>query len=255
MLPIMSKINAKLAWQKKEQPHYAGIAELWAIESQLKNYNKDIALKISRDFKSGDDVLEFGGGIGSIAEIIQANKKITPDCVELDPELRLILKERGFDSCASVEQLNKRYDHVYLSNVLEHIEDDVNVLKQIHSVLKEDGRVIIYSPAFQVLYTSFDAQVGHYRRYSPGDIQRKLMQANYTILRYEYVDSLGFLAWMLLKINAIFKVSKTDSGAVKSHNSFAIYDKFVYPISRIMDKLGFRYFLGKNILVVAKKIN
>ena len=253
LLSIMSEINAKSAWQDKDQSHYAGIEELWAIESQLKNYNQDIALKIARDFKSGDNVLEFGGGIGSIATIIQAKKEITPDCVELDPDLRLTLKERGFNSCASVEQLNKRYDHVYLSNVLEHIEDDVSVLNQIHSALKEDGKIVIYSPAFQVLYTSFDAQVGHYRRYSLGDLQRKLVEANYSILRYEYVDSLGFLAWMLLKLNNVFKVSKTDSSGTKGHNSFAIYDKFAYPISRIMDKLGFRYFLGKNILVVAQK--
>lgn len=249
----MSEINAKSAWQNKDQSHYAGIEELWAIESQLKNYNQDIALKIARDFESGDNVLEFGGGIGSIATIIQAKKKITLDCVELDPDLRLILKERGFNSCASIEQLNKRYDHVYLSNVLEHIEDDISVLKQIHSALKEGGKIVIYSPAFQVLYTSFDAQVGHYRRYSLGDLQRKLIQADYSILRHEYVDSLGFLAWMLLKLNNVFKVSKTDSSEAKGHNSFAIYDKFAYPISRVMDKLGFRYFLGKNILVVAQK--
>ena len=105
-----------------------------------------------------------------------------------------------------------------------------------------------------MLYTNFDAQVGHYRRYSLGELKRKLIQANYSVLHYEYVDSLGFLAWLLLKLNTVFKISKTDSGGAKGHNSFAIYDKFAYPISRIMDKLGFRYFLGKNILVVAQKI-
>ena len=218
----------------------------------IENYNQDIALKIARDFESGDNVLEFGGGIGSIATIIQAKKEITPDCVELDPDLRLILKERGFNSCASVEQLNKRYDHVYLSNVLEHIEDDVSVLRQIHSVLKEDGKVVIYSPTFQVLYTSFDAQVGHYRRYSLSNLQRKLVQANYSILRYEYVDSLGFLAWLLLKFNKLFQVTKVDSGGSKGHNNFAIYDKWIYPISRILDRMGIRYLAGKNILVTAK---
>ena len=144
----MTEIKVKSAWQNKDQSHYAGVEELWAIEDQLKNYNQDIALKISRGFRAGDNVLEFGGGIGSIASIIYTEKGIRPDCVELDPDLRLILKERGFNSCALVEELNKRYDFVYLSNVLEHIEDDVTILKQIHSVLKEHGKVVVYSPAF-----------------------------------------------------------------------------------------------------------
>jgi SAM-dependent methyltransferase len=251
----MSKINAKSALQNKTQTHYAGIDELWAIESQLKNYNKDIALKISKGFKSSDKVLEFGGGIGSIASIIYANKGIKSDCVELDPDLRLILKERGFESSASIEELNKQYDQVYLSNVLEHIEDDVAVLKQIQSALKEDGKVVIYSPAFQILYTSFDAQVGHYRRYSLGDLRKKLTQANYKILHYEFVDSLGFFAWMFLKFNKIFQTTKASQTNRSSHKSFIIYDRYFYPISKLMDSIGLRYVMGKNILIIAKKIH
>ena len=251
----MSKINAKIVWQNKDQSHYAGIEELWAIEDQLKNYNKDIALKISRGFKSCDKVLEFGGGIGSIASIIYANKGIKPDCVELDPDLRLVLRERGFESSASLEELNKQYDQVYLSNVLEHIEDDVAVLHQIQSVLKEDGRVVIYSPAFQILYTSFDAQVGHYRRYSLGNIRKKLIQTNYSIVHYEFVDSLGFFAWMCLKLNKIFQITKASQANRGSHKSFIIYDRYFYPISKLLDSIGLKYVMGKNILTIAKKIH
>jgi SAM-dependent methyltransferase len=249
----MSKFSTKSVKQNKDQPHYSGIEELWAIESQLKNYNKDIALKISRGFQSSDKVLEFGGGIGSIASIIYINKGIKPDCVELDPDLRLILDERGFESTATIKELNKEYDHVYLSNVLEHIDDDIAVLKQIHSVLKEDGKVVIYSPAFQVLYTSFDAQVGHFRRYSLGDLRKKLIQANFTILYYEFVDSLGFFAWILLKFNTIFHFTKASQTNQITHKSFVIYDRYFYPISKLMDSLGLRYLIGKNILTIAKK--
>jgi ubiquinone/menaquinone biosynthesis C-methylase UbiE len=249
----MSKFKAKSVEQNKDQPHYSGIEELWAIEGQLKNYNKDIAVKISRDFQSSDKVLEFGGGIGSIASIIYAIKGIKPDCVELDPDLRLILDERGFEPTASIEELNKQYDHVYLSNVLEHIEDDVAILKQIQSVLKENGKVVIYSPAFQVLYTSFDAQVGHYRRYSLGDLRKKLIQSNYTVLHYEFVDSLGFFAWILLKFNSIINITKASQTNQISHKSFIVYDRYFYPISKLLDSLGLRYLIGKNILITAQK--
>ncbi|SVC30839.1 uncharacterized protein METZ01_LOCUS283693 [marine metagenome] len=35
--------------------------------------------------------------------------------------------------------------------------------------------------------------------------------------------------------------------------SLLIYDKYIYPISMVLDNLGFRYFFGKNILVAARK--
>ena len=94
-----------------------------------------------------------------------------------------------------------------------------------------------------MLYTSFDAQVGHYRRYSLGDLRKKLFQANYTILNYEFVDSLGFFAWIFLKFNNIFRITKASQTNRISHKSFIIYDRYFYPISKLLDSLGLRFLL------------
>ena len=40
---------------------------------------------------------------------------------------------------------------------------------------------------------------------------------------------------------------------VESDKSISIYDRFGFPISRILDRLGGKFLFGKNILVVARK--
>ena len=58
------------------------------------------------------------------------------------------------------------YDSILYLDVLEHIEnDDKEVVKAFNS-LKEGGKLIINVPAFSHLYSNFDKDVKHFRRYS-----------------------------------------------------------------------------------------
>jgi hypothetical protein len=44
--------------------------------------------------------------------------------------------------------------------------------------------------------------------------------------------------------------SKNGIGSIES---MKFYDKYLFPISNFLDKLGFRYLLGKNIVLIAEK--
>ena len=68
------------------------------------------------------------------------------------------------------------------------------------------------------------------------------------LLNYRYVDSIGFFAWLSLRLKGYGDNNKLGSG-----NSLKIYDKVVYPISAVLDWLGFKYLFGKNLLVIAQK--
>ena len=49
-------------------------------------------------------------------------------------------------------------------------------------------------------------------------------------------------------------VAPRGSGkSVLLYNILKFYDKYIFPISKSLDKLGFKHFLGKNLLIVAKK--
>jgi len=51
----------------------------------------------------------------------------------------------------------------------------------------------------------------------------------------------------------MLKVLKLGSGAATNGVVLKIYDGFIFPLSRILDKIGMKHLFGKNILLIAQK--
>ena len=230
---------------------YEGSGFLFRAESDLKRYNKWIV----NSFLSNIDcttlhdaaILDFGAGIGTLSQIFMERTGIRPDTVEIDHIQREILVSRGFKAHSSLESTAQRYRLIFTSNVLEHIEDDVATLKSLHDHLDENGVLAIYVPAFKLLWSSLDDQVGHYRRYRIGDLTDKLNQAGFQVSTAKYCDSLGFVLAIL------FKFIGSKDGEPTSM-ALRIFDRYLLPISKAGDFLCSR-FAGKNVLVIARPIS
>jgi SAM-dependent methyltransferase len=236
-------------YQDNNNFNYSGIDELIKNEWFLVNYNRNIVEMLSSLSTHDDRVLEFGAGLGTLALVWSNLKKTQPDCVEIDPDLRNIIREKGLNCFDDLSQINEKYDFVYSSNVLEHILDDLDALHKLNKIINNDGHLAIYVPAFNFLYNKVDASVGHYRRYEKFELIEKIKIAGFSIKECRYVDSIGFFAWLSLRIKKIEPSQKISSGM-----SLKIYDSYIYPVSKFLDWLGLKHFFGKNILVVAQKI-
>ena len=80
---------------------------------------------------------------------------------------------------------------------------------------------------------------------------KKLKLADFNIKESYYFDSLGFFIWWLFI--KLFKFQLTMNSS--SNNHLLFYDKFILPISSFLDRLGFKFVLGKNLIVIAQKNN
>ena len=242
----------KLIKNKKKQTttktQYSGIKELYTVENTLQNYNSFIIKLISKYWKKEFSVLEFGAGIGTLATIWIHTKKFKPDCIEIDKNLIKILRKKGFNVYKNIDSLSHKYDFIYSSNVLEHIENDLEILRDLNQCLTKNGLLVLYVPAFNFLYSELDQSIGHYRRYSKVDLRSKLLETNYKILNCHYVDSIGFFASLVLKYFGY----KNSKGFASSKN-YRIYDTLIFPLSHFFDRIGFKNFIGKNLFVVAQK--
>jgi SAM-dependent methyltransferase len=236
------------AVQTEEKTSYAGAAELWANEANLTRYNRDIVKKLSTHASSNSRVLEFGAGIGSLAQIWAKECNQKPICLEIDSNLQNIIQERDFECYSALENIEGQFDLIYSSNVLEHVEDDQKALEQLYQKLKPGGVLALYLPAFNYLYSDFDAAIGHYRRYEKQDLISKLKNVNFAIERCEYADSIGFFAWLTTK-GKKFDLSNRSNNDAK----LRLYDRYIFPISNILDNFGMKYIVGKNLLAIAKK--
>ena len=58
------------------------------------------------------------------------------------------------------------YDCVLALDVIEHLDDDRQAVRQLGRLLTKNGRLIISVPALPELFSEFDEVQGHRRRYT-----------------------------------------------------------------------------------------
>jgi ubiquinone/menaquinone biosynthesis C-methylase UbiE len=209
------------------------------------NYNRWLCELVSARAKSGCLMLDFGAGSGTYAKML-AKQGFNVTCVEPDEVLRQTLAKEHWPVTASITAVaSESVDFIYTLNVLEHIQDDQTMLKELVRPLRNGGTLLVYVPAFQVLYSSMDAKVGHYRRYRLRGLVEMMRASGLTITYARYCDSLGFLAALL------YKWMGSAQGDLNPA-ALRLYDRLAFPVSRALDSLLGRL-IGKNVVVVARK--
>jgi SAM-dependent methyltransferase len=229
--------------QTKENTEYSGLQELLNLE-EIKNYNTSIVKESLKNTVSPKNVIDFGAGIGTLSMIFR-EFSINTQCIEIDEVNKDYLIKRNFPV---FDSLKDSADLIFSSNVLEHIEDDLSILKELKKKLSPEGKIFLYLPAKMILWSKMDDVVGHYRRYEINDLKKKCEIAGLKIQSLHYADSIGFFASFAIKL---FGYNK-NSG-IGSLSSLKFYDKWIFPLSKFLDSIGFKYLLGKNLILIASK--
>jgi SAM-dependent methyltransferase len=240
--------------QTTVQINYSGTQELLDGEQGLAGYNLDVVSKLSEGLKLSKSenfgaIVDFGAGTGALAEVWKKEFGVKPICVEIDPQLIGQLKKKGFSTYADIEQIRVDITSIYSSNVLEHIEDDVEALRRLKNKMRAGGMLAIYVPALPFLFSDLDRNVGHFRRYKKNELVEKVSLAGFEIRTCYYNDCLGVLASIALRV-----LGYKNKVGLGSKKSLIFYDRFIYPISMILDKVLFKHVIGKNLFLFAENI-
>jgi len=198
--------------------------------------------------------VEIGAGSGSFSkkfiELVP-----TLDLVEPSRELFQRLHSRlGYESgvqlhmCGAEKWLldaeSASRDTIIMVNVLEHIEDDVGTLKQIHRTLRSGGALLLFVPALRFLYSRLDLEHGHFRRYEKRELEIKVQKAGFEVADAKYIDALGIIPWLIF--NKLLGRTEFNEGMVR------LYDSIGIPVTRFLERL-LPLPVGKNVLLIAKK--
>jgi SAM-dependent methyltransferase len=223
---------------------YQGIDNLEQMAAAV-NYNQYLLESVVAAASTQGWAVDFGAGTGLFAGKLQSRGwQVT--CVEPDAGLRAAIVAQGIETiAATVELADASQPFVYSLNVLEHIEDDSAALAEMFRILEPGGCLYLYVPAMDVLYSSMDRKVGHIRRYSYRGLVDLVEAAGFNCAKAGYVDSLGFFATLL------YKWFGSSAGDVNGP-LLRLYDRYLFPLSRCLDRLCHRWF-GKNISLIAVK--
>jgi SAM-dependent methyltransferase len=200
-------------------------------------------------------VLEIGVGHGSYTDVLRGyadylGVDIDSASVEEarqrfpDLEFRTVdITEAEFAEFAS----RRQFGSIICLNVLEHIEDDAQAVANLARALKPGGHLLIIVPALQLLYNALDRLAGHHRRYSRNQMRSRLAAAGLEVIRCDYFNPIGGLGWLA---NRAMRHGSLNDVAVNSQ--ITLFDKYLAPISRMVDPAT-RKFFGQSVIAVGRR--
>ena len=155
-------------------------------------------------------------------------------------------EEQGFDTLENITSVaDDSASFIFSLNVFEHIHDDSVAIREIRQKLKPGGTLLIYVPAFECLWSSLDEKVYHHRRYTKTTLRCLVEQEGFAIKNVRYADCLGFISAL------VFRLFNRNASTLTA-TSISFYDHWLFPPSRVLDRLFDRWF-GKNVYVLCRK--
>lgn len=171
----------------------------WHVNKRL------IVTRLLRDATPGPgSILEVGCGGGLLSSILAQdgwNVVVADLQSEAIRYARRSEAVRGvrFDADRGWPLADQRFDAALMLDVLEHLEDDRAVLRELERVLRPGGTAVITVPAHQFLFSKWDELLGHKRRHQKRRLRSILEEAGLQVRRLSYWNLIALPPALLLR--------------------------------------------------------
>lgn len=205
-------------------------------------------------FGNGEVLWDIGSGAGEVSLYLN-EKGVRTICVEPSHVGAEISASRGITSIAGdLSKLNLPNDclgQIGMFDVIEHIANRSDFLREAHRVMRPGGLLFLTVPALSILWGQMDVQAGHFVRYSRRTVRRELRNAGFKCIVVGYFFMT--LVLPLLIVRAIpyrigLKQPVSDGAMLKSNGKWIgnFLERFEVSLSRYSP-------LGTSLFVVASK--
>jgi SAM-dependent methyltransferase len=196
------------ALHREMQPHtYAIMREVedvhwWYVGRRriIGSFVERICADLRKEGKTAARILDIGCGTGGNLELLSRYGQA--EGVDISAEALDFCRARGLTNVrqGAAETLpyeSESFDLVTALDVVEHLDDDVAGLREMRRVLRPGGRMLLFVPAFMLLWGVQDDVSHHRRRYTLAELRQKLRQADLQIMRASYAN-ISFFGPILL---------------------------------------------------------
>jgi len=151
---------------------------------------------------SNPRILDVGCGTGANLKMLAEHGRA--EGVDISQQAVDFCHERGLESVklGAAEDLpyeNDSFDLVTALDVVEHLDDDVAGLREMRRVLRPDGRLLLFVPAFMFLWGVQDDVSNHRRRYTLPSLLRAVEAAGFVVEWSSYANISFFLPVLLVR--------------------------------------------------------
>jgi len=150
----------------------------------------------------------------------------------------------------------ERADLVLMMDVLEHVDDDLSLIRAYFDDVEPGTTLLVTVPAFEFLWSGHDVFLEHRRRYTRSQVIHLLQDAGLKVTRVRYFFGLLFPIVALLRLIDRMRVAtgtvEPRSSLRKAGPTLNAFLIAVHAVERVL-VLPFNSLAGLSVIAVASK--
>ncbi len=231
-----------------EKNHFWFKARRKYILQLLKNYSKDVSI-LDIGCSSGillNELVDIGFDVDNLYGIDISSKAIQ-NCKKNGIQNSFVMDAQNVN-------LKKKYDIVIASDCLEHLEDDEKALKNWRELLKPNGSLYVFVPAFMTLWSEHDVVNMHFRRYKKKELKNKLLKNGFEINKSSYWNFSLFIPILTIRLLSRLRTSKKQN-LTGDLEEISIFNNLLFNLINFENKLlkYINFPLGVSTYCIARK--
>ena len=164
----------------------------WWFVTRKKIISHIINKKIKKN--KNNSLLDFGCGTGNILD--ELSKKYNAYGADMSELAINFCKKRNLNNIFTNDhffnnlEYKNKFDIITLLDVIEHVDEDQDLLGKLKDLLTEDGSIIVTVPAYQFLFGPHDIINMHKRRYVKKTLKKVIENSGYKIYKLSYFNTI-----------------------------------------------------------------
>ena len=160
-----------------------------------------------------DKILDIGCSGGPLINLLKENGFTNTYGIDISADAINLCKKRGINNVTVMDGTktlykDEEFDTIIASDILEHIKNDDSALSEWYRLLKPNGKLILFVPAFDFLWSDHDEINNHFRRYNKSSLIKKLKESQFKLHRISYWNFTLFFPTYLLRMFQHFLLKK-----------------------------------------------
>lgn len=217
--------------------------EHWWFKARL-NLLQIITHQLVTKIKNNPKILNAGAATGATSIMLKKygdvlSLEYDKDCAEFLSEI--LDEEILNNSLTSLPLEQQSLDLVCAFDVIEHIENHEEAIKEVNRVLKDNGYIFLTVPAFNFLWSKHDEINHHFRRYRLNDLKKILKENGFAVEYCSYFNFFLFLPIVLIRL-----FSKVFPNKQRAESTGSDFEKLN---TNLLNKLLYKVFLSESVLL------
>jgi len=253
-LPQEMQQHTYAIMDRVEDSHWWFVGRRAILESFMRRIVEQLNADNAEVGETDLRILDVGCGTGANLEMLShfgqaEGVDVSDDALEFCRRKGLSV-QKGL--AETLPYSDETFDITTALDVVEHLDDDIAGLNEMHRVTKTGGRSLIFVPAFMWLWGVQDDISNHRIRYTKKQIVERLEKAGFTVERATYANFTFFAPILggrtLMKITGI-KPESENNVNVSALNG--VFGRLFSAERHWLNRFNFPF--GVSIVIQAKK--